>query len=246
MLRRALFSRRPRSDVEDTFRWRGEGVSRLENLSDIVFAFAISFLVATAEVPETFGELLTSLADFVAIGAGFAILLLVWHTHYLFFRRYGLEDGKTVVLNGLLLFLILFYVYPLQFLFGFQIDLALGRFETGEAVQRVLTFEQVPLLQVVYSGGFAAVFGIFALLYRHALAQADALDLSPAERVLTRERIALGTAYVAVALATIVAASLLPGWLSVLGGALYFAIWPVTVAVHRRYRRELEALTEPG
>jgi hypothetical protein len=36
--------------------------------------------------------------------------------HYYFFRYYGLEDITTIVLNTLLLFLVLFYVYPLKFL----------------------------------------------------------------------------------------------------------------------------------
>ena len=39
-----------------------------------------------------------------------------WGRHYYFFRYYGLEDITTIVLNTLLLFLVLFYVYPLKFL----------------------------------------------------------------------------------------------------------------------------------
>lgn len=243
MLRRALFDRPRRDDPEDAFRWRGEGVSRLENLSDIVFAFAISFLIAATGVPETFDDLLGVMADFVAIGATLAVLLLVWHTHYIFFRRYGLEDGRTVVLNGVLLYVILLYVFPLQFLTSFQLDLALGRYASGEEVRRVLTFEQVPAMQMVYSGGFAAVFGVFALLYRHALSRADDLDLSPLERVLTRERVALGLMYTGVALAAVPIAYALPPVLSPLAGMVYFAIWPLVIAIRRRYGREAEGLT---
>jgi hypothetical protein len=32
-------------------------------------------------------------------------------------RRYGLDDLPTIVLNAALLFIVLFYVYPLKFLF---------------------------------------------------------------------------------------------------------------------------------
>lgn len=247
MLRRALFARgskvNEQRDAEDDFQWRGEGVSRLENLSDIVFAFAISFLVATAETPETFDELVASLIDLVAVGLGFAILLFVWHTHYIFFRRYGLEDGKTVVLNGVLLFLILVYVYPLQFLFSFQVDFATGRFETGQEIARVLAFEDTPALTAIYAVGYGAVFGVFTLLYRHALHRAEDLELSPVERVLTRERIALGAMNVGVALAATVFAFLVPARWSPVVGLVYFAIWPLSVWIHRRFRQEREGLT---
>jgi hypothetical protein len=40
------------------FRWRGGDISRLEGLSDAVFAFAVTLLVVSLEVPETFDELL--------------------------------------------------------------------------------------------------------------------------------------------------------------------------------------------
>ena len=37
------------------------------------------------------------------------------------FRRYGLHDGYTRFMNSLLLFVMLFYVYPLKFLFTLMI-----------------------------------------------------------------------------------------------------------------------------
>jgi hypothetical protein len=43
--------------------------------------------------------------------------MAVWVRHYYFFRYYGLDDPVTIVLNTLLLFVVLFYVYPLKLLF---------------------------------------------------------------------------------------------------------------------------------
>ena len=43
-------------------------------------------------------------------------LVLIWSVHNAFFRRYGLDDGLTVVLNTAQLFVVLFYVYPLKFM----------------------------------------------------------------------------------------------------------------------------------
>lgn len=46
------------------------------------------------------------------------MLVWIWFEQHKFFRRYGLQDGTTVTLNVILLFVVLFYVYPLKFLFG--------------------------------------------------------------------------------------------------------------------------------
>ena len=240
MLRRALFDRPRRPDAEDAFRWRGQDVSRLENLSDIVFALAISLLMATADVPASFAELAETLQTFVPLAGCFALLLAVWQVHYTYFRRYGLSDGRTVALNAVLLFLVLLFVYPLRFLADFQAGILFGRYASGRELAAVVSFEQIPFLQLVYSGGYAAVFGVFALLYRHAARQADALALTPAERTLTAERVALASTHVAVALLAIALAFVLPRVWTPMSWMAYMLLWPALPVVRRRYRLRLE------
>jgi hypothetical protein len=58
---------------------------------------------------------------FFAFAICFALLLQVWHEQYRYFRRYNLQDSISLVLNCILLFLVLFYVYPLKFLFTFLV-----------------------------------------------------------------------------------------------------------------------------
>ena len=245
MLRRLLRDRSGRArNAEDDFQWRGEGVSRLENLSDIVFAFAVSFLVASAEVPETFDELTASLSGFAAVGFGFGMVLLVWNSHYVFFRRYGLEDSRTVWLNAVLLFLILLFVYPLRFVAEFTADLALGRFDSMRDVAAVLALDEIPQLQLVYSGGFAAVFAVFTLLYRHASRKADELGLSAVERVLTAERVATGAVYVGVALAAIALAYALPVRWTFLSFWVYALLGVFIPLVRRPYQTRYRALVD--
>ena len=179
---------------ESHFRWRGTEVSRIEGLSDCVFAFALTLLVVSLEVPRTYGELVHTLRGFPSFAACFALLGLVWHSHYRFFRRYGLEDLTTIALNALLLFLVLFYVYPLKFLFGYLFDMAFGWAEAlpgpgGElarAPAAPMGFTEMRSLMLFYGAGFALVFAIFAWMHQHAWRQREELALDPPERVLTK------------------------------------------------------------
>ena len=166
------------------FRWRGGEISRLEGLSDAVFAFAVTLLVVSLEVPETFDQLLQVLRGFFAFAVCFAILFWVWYDHYRFFRRYGLADGITTILTGVLLFIVLFYVYPMKFLFTTLFDQMLGD-TLANAIER----RQVPQLMLVYGAGFIAVQLVFILLYLHAYRLADSLELDDYERLTTRSEL---------------------------------------------------------
>ena len=104
------------------FRMRGHDVLRVEALSDVVFGFALTLLVVSLEVPRTFNQMIDAMRAFPSFAITFLLLITVWRTHYNFFRRYGLHDPRTVRLNTVLLFVILFYVYPLKFLFTIAID----------------------------------------------------------------------------------------------------------------------------
>jgi uncharacterized membrane protein len=104
MLRAAIA---PSADVDGHgFRIRSREVSRLEGLSDAVFGFAITLLVVSLEVPNTYEELRNLMRGFVAFGASFAVLIMIWYEHYKFFRRYGLEDLWIITLNSMLLFVV--------------------------------------------------------------------------------------------------------------------------------------------
>src|SRR5882724_11286097 len=99
------------------FHFRGHEVKRIETFSDAVFAFAVTLLIVSLEVPKSFEELMLTMRGFFAFGVSFVLLMMVWYEQNIFFRRYGLDDLVTIVLNCTLIFLVLFYVYPLKFLF---------------------------------------------------------------------------------------------------------------------------------
>lgn len=163
------------------FRWRGEDVSRIEALSDAVFAFAVTLIVVSLEVPKTFSDLRNTLTHgIIAFAISFVMLMQVWLWHYSFFRRYGLRDRQTLLLNIALLFVILFYIYPLKFLFLLLSDQLLG-LGTGSMIQDA----QWPSLMIIYSLGFLAVQCVFALLYSHAYRKRTELELNETEVYLT-------------------------------------------------------------
>jgi uncharacterized membrane protein len=176
------------------FRWRGHEISRIEGLSDAVFAFAITLLVVSLEVPKTFTELAETMHGFGAFLVSFVLLFSVWFTQYKFFRRYGLQDTITIVLNAVLLFVVLFYVYPLKFLFSFLIDRFTGghgevHLPNGSVTNMIETEGQMASLMVIFNLGYLAVFGVFVLLFWHAYRKREVLELNELERFDTRESI---------------------------------------------------------
>ncbi len=229
--------------VEKHFRWRAGEITRLEGFSDAVFAFALTLLVVSLEVPHTFDELLDTTRGFVAFGICFAILVQVWFYHYRYFRRYGLQDAVTVVLNAALLFVVLFYVYPLKFLFTMLVGSLTGGATVGgrTPLDAMIGPQDVPMLMTIYGIGFAAVFGILALLYFHAYRKRGELELDAHETLLTEHSLVENVGVACIGLLSALTAHLLPMARSGLAGFIYFLI-PVYATVCGMYfgRREKE------
>lgn len=216
-----------RKAKETDFRLRGTEVTRVEAFSDVVFGFALTLLVVSLEVPHTFNQLLATMSGFVPFAISFAILAQVWWVHHNFFRRYGLQDGQTILLNLILLFVVLFYVYPLKFLFNFMFEEAIGH--TGVLLPngQIAPFiapNQSPLLMIIYGLGYATVFLIFTLLYVHALRKKEELELNRMETYDTQTSIFENGMMAFIGVLSAAVAALLPANKAGLAGFVFFLI----------------------
>jgi hypothetical protein len=169
----------------------------------------------------------------------FALLFVAWRYHYRFFRRYGLEDAVTIALNGVFLFLVLFFAFPLKFLASFLWSLTLGEstapmFVLPENVTSSRPWIANELgqrtgMMYFYGLGLIGVFGVLALMGAHAYRLRERLELDDLERHLTRVSIGHNLIMVLVAVISLVALKLTgnPG----ISGVVYFAYGPLHAAL---------------
>jgi uncharacterized membrane protein len=219
------------------FRWRSHEPSRIEGLSDAVFGFAVTLLVVSLEVPKTFAELMEVMRGFGAFAVCFALLIVVWYNQYKFFRRYALQDNYTVVLNASLLFVVLFYVYPLKFVFTFLIGLFTDkdsvRLANGTTTTMVQSAGEVTTLMIIFSLGYVAVFGLFVLMYSHAHKHREKLELNELEVFDTRTDIRESALNVGIGSISVAFAVLLRN--ATLSGMTYM-LCPIVMTAHGMVR----------
>ncbi|NRA29024.1 MAG: DUF1211 domain-containing protein [Parvularculaceae bacterium] len=175
------------TDQDPHFRWRGAQVMRVEYLSDIVFALAFGMLVSNGVEPRTFEELNGFLFSAIPVTAGFIIMVSFWTQHFLFFRRYGLADKRTMFINACILLVVLIIAYPLRFIFDSLFGWVLLMFGNDALVDQLnIDFRRAGIIIAYFMTGLAVLQILLAALYRHALVHADALDLTTYELQVTR------------------------------------------------------------
>ncbi len=131
-------------------------ISRIETFSDAVFAFAATLLVVSVGYEESSSVLKIDWVAFISFGVSFFVLVALWWLHYNFFRRTDYIDSWIIALNAILLFVVLYYVFPLKSLINSM---------TG---QQRLTIDEISSLFQLYSLGFLLIFSCFSLMYYRA------------------------------------------------------------------------------
>jgi len=172
--------------LDQRIRYRGLNQTRIETFSDAVFALAITLVILSSTVPETFAELRTSMGDVLPFFLCVVLLVVIWTQHYKYFLKYGLQDMPTIVFNTFLLFLVLVYVYPLKFLMKFLVTLFTSLFTGNNSYFSEMYADQMqkgdmPFLMMVYGLGASLIFFTLTILYRHAYKRRVELELDAYE-----------------------------------------------------------------
>ncbi len=156
---------------KDRITWRSHEPLRIEAFSDGVFAFAVSLSVISLEVPHSFKDLLDMLQGFFPFTICFIALFGIWLNQYRFFRRYGLHDNITIVLNAALLLMVLFFIYPLKFLFS----------SMAQPDKYIITKPETITVLILYTIGAMVISLAFTLMYLNAYLSRDELKLNDIE-----------------------------------------------------------------
>ncbi|NNJ88724.1 MAG: DUF1211 domain-containing protein, partial [Eudoraea sp.] len=130
--------------------------NRVEAFSDGVFAFAATLMVVTLDMDASLWLTGAKAINFVSFGASFFVLVILWKVHYNFFRRNSYIDNWIIALNSILLFVVLYYVFPLKSLVNSWMGL------------QAITRDELASLFVMYGFGFAMIFLCYALMYQRA------------------------------------------------------------------------------
>lgn len=234
---------------KDGFRYRGLTSSRLENLTDAVFGFSITLLVISSQVPTTYIELQASMYSFIGFIFCTMLLLGLWNNHSNFFLHYGLKDKTTKVLNALFIFMLLFYIYPLKYLFSYigtaiyaTIKRNMG--DESEALQLAwnnlaaadLNVTQWKDLIIRFGLGLFFIYLILMFMHINANKKADELNLSAKERYITKTFIHEYFLLMLICVLSIAIVLLFGGVASGYAGMAYM-LTPILIPLYHRYRK---------
>jgi uncharacterized membrane protein len=233
------------------FRFRGEEPGRLENLSDGVFALAITLLLISTNAPSNFDQLKKFVWELIPFCACIVLIVLIWHEHFVFYYRYGFRNTKVIVLNTLFLIIVLFYVYPLKFLckllFLYPLALAFNQENILIELSDMAKASDTAQLMTIYGTGAASIFLVLMLMYRYALKNSHLLLLNKIEEFDTRASMTSNLLMASVPLLSVILAFLFRNspWGGLISGFTYFLYMPIMFIYNfRRGKRRKKILLD--
>jgi uncharacterized membrane protein len=212
------------------FRLRGIAMTRLETFIDAAFAFAITMLVIAAQqIPDDIETLLAAFKNVPAFVASIVVLGIFWRGHWLWSRRYGLEDGVSILISWAMIVTILIYIYPLKGLFSSMwFSLSSGR------VGHVLgphSETEVRALFAVFALGFTAIALEMVVLNLRAWQLREPLRLNAHEQAMTFHEVTGWSIPVGIGIVSLVLALSLPRAQIEWSGWIYFSM-AILVPLH--------------
>jgi uncharacterized membrane protein len=218
------------------FRLRGMEMTRLETFIDAAFAFAISMLVIAAQqIPDDIASLLAAFKNVPTFICSIAVLGIFWRGHWLWSRRYGLEDGTSILISWALIVTILIFIYPLKAIFGAMWYL-LSNGQVGHQFSLHTTEAQVRTIFAIYALGLIAISSEILLLYVRAWRLREPLRLNARERLMTRGELTGWSIPVGVGFVSLVFSFILPTEKIAWCGWIYF-LMAIALRVHGFWHR---------
>lgn len=189
-------------------------ISRIEAFSDAVFAFAATLLVVSLEDENSSSILKIEMASFVGFFVSFFVLVLLWQVHYKFFRRTNYLDNWIITFNSILLFVVLYFVFPLKSL----INSMFGKLQVNE--------DSLSSLFIMYGWGIALIFTAISLMYFRAYKK----DVANENRIYLLFCARHFAIFIGVSLTSIVLSSLKVGLVFGAPGFMYLILGPLCYA----------------
>lgn len=244
------FMRSAESNKE--FRFRGKEPGRLENFSDACFALAITLLLISTSPPTSFDQIKRFTWELIPFTICITFIILIWYEHFVFFYRYGIREGKVIVYNALFLIIVLFYVYPLKFLFTrltlipiaymFDVDIL----KNDQSLMNSFG-SNTGLLMIIYGIGASAVFLVIRMMYKHAFSKKDELQLNELETFDTKASIKSNFLMALVPLISVTLAIIFyskPMLAGIIPGCSYFLYTPIMWINGVRHGRQRQKLLD--
>jgi uncharacterized membrane protein len=224
------------------FRLRGIEMTRLETFIDAAFAFAISMLVIAAQqIPDNIQALLAAFKNVPTFVCSIAVLGIFWRGHWLWSRRYGLEDGTSILISWAMIVTILIFIYPLKAIFGAMWYL-LSSGQVGRPFSLHTTESQARTIFAIYALGLIAISAEILLLNLRAWQLREPLRLNARERLMTRGELTGWSIPVSVGLVSLVFSFTLPIEKIAWCGWVYFLMAIILRAHWFWHRRRLKAV----
>lgn len=223
------------------FRLRGLDMTRLETFIDAAFAFATTMLViSVGNIPGNYAEMIAALKGIPAFGASFGLIMFFWFSHRRWSRYYGLEDGPSIFLSLMLIFVLLVYVYPLKLMFSAFFAWMSGGWFPSEF--RIETRSQLTGLFVMYGFGVTAMAALMALLFKRARTVRKQLKLNSLELVWTDSEIVIWFTMSLTGLVSALFAAVMPPRIGIFAGFAYFTLPILTTYLSIKYGKKARSL----
>lgn len=219
--------------------------SRIEALSDAIFGLALTFLVVKMEIPKSYAEFESMSHGFIGFFITFLMLFIIWNNQARLLSSINKVDAPLKILLACFLFTILFFVFPLKYMFTLALETFFPFYQSAIKMEETLTLSQISQLIHIFSSTLMTIFGLLMLMNIYIYKNREKLILTVSKISIKRE-IFTDLAIVLIALISHIMVYLLSANLLYLTGMVYLLILPTRWLLGKRYKEESTLSLNPS